>query len=286
MPIDLDKAVGAQLPETTYTWDENGVILYHLGIGAGVPATDPGELEYCYEANLKVLPSYGSIPAFSSLMGLGAVDGLDFNFALLLHGEQETTLSRALPTSGTVVNRGTISAIYDKGKGAVVILEIVSETPYGVELFRNKASIFLRGEGGFGGESGPPAANVAPDREPDAVVESPTLEQQALLYRLNGDPNPLHADPAFAAMGGFDRPILHGLCSYGIVCKAGVDTMAGGDVLKVASYGARFAGSVVPGDTVVTSMWDEGDRLVMTASTKERGTPVITNAALVWNKED
>ena len=233
MPIDLDKAVGAELPELTYSWDQNAIILYHLGIGAGVPATAPGELEYCYEANLKVLPSYGAIPPFGSLMGLGGVDGLEFNFAMLLHGEQETMLAGPLPTSGSVVNKGTVVDIYDKGKGALVILDVVSETADGTELFRNRASIFLRGEGGFGGASGPGPVHEAPDREPDAVVESPTEERQALLYRLSGDPNPLHVDPAFAAMGGFDRPILHGLCSYGIVCKATVDELFGGDVTAV-----------------------------------------------------
>lgn len=281
MPIDLDRALGAELPATDYTWDQNAVILYHLGIGAGVPATSPGELEYCYEANLKVLPSYGSIPAFGAMMGLGGVDGLDFNFALLLHGEQETVLPGPLPTTGSVENAARITDIFDKGKGALVIIEVVSSGPDGNELVRNRASIFLRGEGGFGGPSGPSPANEAPHREPDVVVESPTLEQQALLYRLSGDPNPLHADPAFAAMGGFERPILHGLCSYGIVCKAGVDGMLDGDVAAVESYSARFAGAVLPGDTIVTSLWDEGDRVVAAATTKERGTPVITNAALV-----
>jgi len=269
------------LADTTYSWDHNAVILYHLGIGAGAPATDPGELEYCYEAGLKVLPSYASIPAFASMIGLGAVEGLDFNMALLLHGEQQTTLRRPVPTSGSVVNRGSVVDIFDKGKGALIIIEIISSAPDGQELFRNRASIFLRGEGGFGGDSGPPPVHPAPDRQPDAVVESKTLEQQALLYRLNGDLNPLHVDPAFAAMGGFDRPILHGLCSYGIVCKAAVDAMLDGDVTAVASYGARFAGAVLPGDTIVTRMWDEGDRILLSAMTKERGTPVITNAALV-----
>lgn len=281
MPIDVDKALGARLADTTYSWDHNAVILYHLGIGAGAPATDPGELEYCYEAGLKVLPSYASIPASASMIGLGAVEGLDFNMALLLHGEQQTTLRRPVPTSGSVVNRGSVVDIFDKGKGALIIIEIVSSAPDGQELFRNRASIFLRGEGGFGGDSGPPPAHPAPDRQPDAVVESKTLEQQALLYRLNGDLNPLHVDPAFAAMGGFDRPILHGLCSYGIVCKAAVDAMLDGDVTAVASYGARFSGAVLPGDTIVTRMWDEGDRILLSAMTKERGTPVITNAALV-----
>lgn len=280
MPIDLDKVVGAELPDVSHSWDHNAVILYHLGLGAGVPATDPGELEYTYEANLKVLPSFGSIPPFGSMMGLGGVDGLEFNFAMLLHGEQETILNRPIPTSGSVTNKARITDVFDKGKGALVMLEIASENDAGEELFHNNASIFLRGEGGFGGESGPPPPYDPPRRNPDVVVDSPTMEQQALLYRLSGDPNPLHADPAFAAMGGFERPILHGLCSYGIVCKAAVDTILDGDVAAAASYRARFAGSVLPGDTITTSMWDEGDTIVLSASTKERGTPVISNAAV------
>ena len=148
MAIDPDKARRAELAETSFSWDPNSVILYHLGLGAGVPATSPGELEYCYESSLKVLPSFGSIPPFTSMMGLGAIDGLEFNFVLFLHGEQETTVSGPIPTSGTVVNRGKVVDIFDKGKGALVILEMISETPDGEELFRNKASIFLRGEGG------------------------------------------------------------------------------------------------------------------------------------------
>jgi acyl dehydratase len=280
MPIDLDKVVGARLPETTFSWDHTNVILYHLGIGAGNPATDAGELEYCYEANLKVLPSFGSVPAFEAMVGFHSVDGIDVNLATLLHGEQETILTRPLSTTGNVVNRASVTDVFDKGKGALVMLEIISESPDGEELFRNRVSIFLRGEGGFGGESGPRPANPAPDREPDAVVESPTFEQQALLYRLSGDWNPLHADPAFAAMGGFERPILHGLCTYGIVCKAAVDTMLDGEVARVAGYKARFSGSVMPGETIVTSLWDEGDRVVMSAIAKERSAPVIANAAI------
>ena len=147
-------------------------------------------------------------------------------------------------------------------------------------LFVNRFSLFLRGAGGFGGDSGPKAGNVAPERAPDHVVESPTLPQQALLYRLSGDKNPLHADPEFAKMGGFDKPILHGLCSYGIVCKAAVDHAIGGDTAKVARYQARFAGVVFPGETIVTSLWNEGGKILIAAKTKERGTAVISNAAI------
>ncbi|KAA0225763.1 MaoC family dehydratase [bacterium] len=135
-------------------------------------------------------------------------------------------------------------------------------------------------EGGWGGESGPKSGNEKPDRDPDLVVESKTLPQQALLYRLSGDKNPLHADPEFSKLGGFEVPILHGLCSYGVVCKAVVDNMLGGDTGKVARYQARFAGVVFPGETIVTAMWKEGNTILVDAKVKERGLNVISNAAI------
>jgi acyl dehydratase len=279
MPIDPSKALGFELPAGVAAWGPDQVILYHLGVGAGVPATAPGELEYTYEKNLKVLPSFGVIPVFASLGNLARVPGLQFNFALLLHGEQEIRLHRPIPAAATVRSRGRVAEIWDKGKAALVVLEVESADEEG-PLFTNRFSLFLRGEGGFGGESGPKAGNLPPERAPDQVVESPTLPQQALLYRLSGDKNPLHADPEFAKIGGFDRPILHGLCSFGIVCKAVVDRALGGDVTKLAGYQARFAGVVFPGETLVTSLWREGDRIIVAAKTKERDTPVIANAAV------
>ncbi len=282
MPIDPDKALGAETGTGTGQWKADDVLLYHLGVGAGVPATDPKELEYTYEKNLKVLPSFGVIPVFGSMGGLGSVPGLQFNFAMLLHGEQDLEIKKPIPTEAKIESSGRVARIYDKGKAALVILEVTSkEEESGDPLFVNRFSLFLRGEGGFGGDSGPKAGNVPPDREPDLVAESTTLPQQALLYRLCGDKNPLHADPEFAKLGGFDTPILHGLCSYGIVCKAVVDHALGGDTAKVARYQVRFAGVVFPGETIVTSMWREGDKVLIQAKTKERGSPVITNAA-IW----
>lgn len=286
MPIDLDKALGAELPGGSSQWDEDTVILYHLGVGAGAPATDAGELEYAYEANLKVLPTFATIPPFHTMGGIGTVPGLEFNPAMLLHGEQDLEVRRPIPTRAKVSHHGRIAAIYDKGKGALVIVEVeTKKDPGGDVLFVNRSSLFLRGEGGFGGEPGPPAGNQPPERACDLTVQSPTLPQQALLYRLSGDKNPLHADPAFAAMGGFDRPILHGLCTYGIVCKAVVDQVLDGDVSRVARYQARFSGVVFPGETIVTSVWREGDRLLLAATTEERGEPVITNAAVTLAEE-
>jgi acyl dehydratase len=280
MPIDPNKALGAQLPGGADAWDADRVILYHLGIGAGVPATDPNELEYTYEKNLKVLPSFGVIPASGSMAGLDSVPGLSFNWAMLLHGGQELEIGKPLPAEAKVTSSSRISEIYDKGKAAVVVVETTMKDDSGATLCVNGCTMFMRGEGGFGGDSGPKAGNIAPERAPDLVAESPTLPQQALLYRLCGDKNPLHADPEFAKLGGFDQPILHGLCSFGMVCKAVVDHALDGDPARVARYQVRFAGVVFPGETIVTSMWREGEQVLIEARTKERDTPVITNAAI------
>lgn len=280
MPIDPSKALAAEFPAVRSEWGPDDVILYHLGIGAGFEKpTDAKELEYTYEKNLKVLPSYGVIPLAGTLSGLEAIPGLDINFSMVLHGEQDLVVHRPIPVSGEVEHKKRIAAIWDKGKAGVIVMETVSSDAQG-PLFTNRFNIYARGEGGFGGESGPPAGNQAPDRAPDISVESKTMPNQALIYRLSGDKNPLHVDPEYAAMGGFDKPILHGLCSYGIVCKAAVDHAIGGDTAKVARYQARFAGVVFPGETIVTSLWNEGGKILIAAKTKERGTPVISNAAI------
>ncbi len=281
MPINPQEALAAKFPATETSYEADDVILYHLGIGAGVPQTDPNELEYTYEKNLKVLPSFGVIPVFGAMGGsLFNTPGLKFNPAMLLHGEQDIELHRPLPTSAKLVSESRIAGLYDKGKAALAVFEVKTSEKGGAPLFTNRFSLFLRGEGGFGGDSGPKVGNEAPQRAPDLVVESKTLPQQALLYRLSGDKNPLHADPGFAKMGGFDVPILHGLCSFGIVCKAAVDRALGGDVARVARYQARFAGVFFPGETMVTSIWREPSKLLVASTSKERGTAVISNAAL------
>jgi len=280
MAIDPAKALQHQFPPTRSSYQQDQVILYHLGVGAGVPPTDANELSYTYEKNLKVLPSFGVIPIFGALGGMFGVPGLSFNPALLLHGEQDIELHRPIPAAAKLENQARIAGLYDKGKAALAVLEVATKEEGGAPLFTNRFSLFLRGEGGFGGERGPEIGNEAPQRAPDLVVESPTLPQQALLYRLSGDKNPLHCDPEFAKMAGFETPILHGLCSFGIVCKAAVDRALGGDVAKVARYQARFRGVFYPGETMVTSVWREGNRLLLASSSKERSAPVISNAAI------
>lgn len=281
MPIDVQKALGAKLAPTTGSWNADQVILYHLGIGAGMARpTDRKELEYTYERYLKVLPSFAVIPVFGALGGMNNIPGIEINLAMVLHGEQEIVLHRALPTAASIENQARVAGIYDKGKAALIVLEVETREKGGEPLFTNRFTIFARGEGGFGGDPGPKAQHEVPSRSPDAVVESPTLPHQALIYRLSGDKNPLHCDPEFAQLAGFDRPILHGLCSFGIVCKAVVDTLLDGAVDRVASYGARFSGVVFPGETIVTSMWREGNKIVIAAKTKERDTQVISNSAV------
>jgi acyl dehydratase len=285
MAIDPNKARGARLPDGKASYTKDQVILYHLGLGAGVPATDPRELEYTYEKNLKVLPSFAVIPSFGSMVGIGNVPGLQFNWAMLLHGEQEVILHRPLPVEAKLATGAHIPEIYDKGKAALVILETTAkDEASGQPLWTNRYSMFIRGEGGFGGDSGPKVGNAAPERAPDGTVVRKTLEQQALLYRLSGDKNPLHADPEFAKLGGFDKPIIHGLCSYGIACKAIVDDVLGGDVTRVARYQARFAGVAFPGETYRIQYWKDGaKRILLEAESVERNAKIISNAVIELN---
>jgi len=274
MPIDQSK-VGKKLSSVTHTYTERDVMLYALGIGCG---TD--ELQFTYERDLKVLPTFAVIPSFPAMMNLGGA--MDVNPAMVLHGEQRIELHAAIPPSGTITTTPTIKAVYDKIKGAVIVVETDSLDAKGKLLFRNTSSIFVRGEGGFGGDRGPSGArNVPPDRKPDQSSAAKTLPQQALVYRLSGDMNPLHADPDFAKMGGFDRPILHGLCTYGIAGRAVLKAFCGDDPSRMKSFEVRFSGVVYPGETITTDMWQiEPGKVVLTART-ERGEVLSAAAAEV-----
>ena len=285
MPIDVEKALGGKMDALDYEYGDLEVMLYALGVGAGVPPTDPDQLTFCFENELRVLPTFGVIPPFPALVGLMSAPGMEFNPMMLLHGEQYMEVKKhPIPTSGKLTTQPKISAIYDKGKGALVLVDASTTDENGDEIFFNTFSVFLRGEGGFGGESGPKPANAAPDIAPDKVVETKTLPQQALIYRLCGDRNPLHADPNFAAMGGFEMPILHGLCMFGIVGRAVLQEYCGNDPAKFKSIKVRFASHMFPGETIITEMWKESDdKILVQAKTAERGLNVITNAAVCLN---
>ncbi|MBW3662322.1 MAG: MaoC family dehydratase N-terminal domain-containing protein [Actinobacteria bacterium] len=278
--MDPARAVGAELTAPDGSWTDRDVMLYHLAVGAGADPLDRQELSLTYERDLRVLPTFGVIAGSIPLEQVLAVEGLDFDPRMLLHGEQELEVHAALPVAATVRTRGSIAGIYDKGRDAVVVIESTTSDAEDRPLVTNRYTLFLRGAGGFGGESSAPPAPDAPDRLADLVVETPTLPQQALLYRLCGDRNPLHIDPEVARAAGFERPILHGLCTYGMVLRSVVGAALDGDSDAVRSYRARFSGVVFPGETLVTEVWREGAVLHLRASTVERGAPVLTRAAI------
>ncbi|MBT2471881.1 MaoC family dehydratase N-terminal domain-containing protein [Streptomyces sp. ISL-66] len=281
MPIDAAKALAAEPRTGEISWDHKDIQLYHLGLGAGIPATDPDELRYTLESRLHVLPSFATVAgAGMAMMGGLAAPGIEVNLAAVLHGGQSIELHRPIPVKGRAHSTAKVAAVYDKGKAAVIVLRTEVADADG-PLWTSDAQIFVRGEGGFGGDRGPSVNTELPDREPDRIEERRIREEQALLYRLSGDWNPLHADPDFAKTAGFDQPILHGLCSYGMTLKAVVDTVLGGDVSRVRAYRTRFAGIVFPGETLRIRMWEEPGRVRVTVSAADRDdAPVLADTVV------
>ncbi|MGY1580195.1 MaoC/PaaZ C-terminal domain-containing protein [Streptomyces sp. MN13] len=282
MPIDAAKALAAEPRTGEISWTPKDVLLYHLGIGAGIPATDPDELRYTLESRLHVLPSFATVAGAGSpgvISGL-SMPGIEVDLARVLHGGQSLTVHRAIPPEGRATATSRIAAVHDKGTAAVLVLRTDVGDPEG-PLWTNDARIFVRGEGGWGGERGPSARLDPPAGEPDLTVMRPVREDQALLYRLSGDWNPLHADPEFAKVAGFDRPILHGLCTYGITLKAVVDTLLDGEVGRVRSYDTRFAGVVHPGETLRIRMWRQEGAVRVAVSAVDRGdAPVLADTVV------
>ncbi|TFV59916.1 3-alpha,7-alpha,12-alpha-trihydroxy-5-beta-cholest-24-enoyl-CoA hydratase [Mycobacterium sp. PS03-16] len=272
MPINLDEALGAELPPVEFSWSSSDVQLYHLALGAGVDPMDARELRYLVDNTPQVLPTFGSVAASFHMTEPPSVQfpGIEIELAKVLHGSEAVTVPGPIPPSGTGTAVTRVTDIWDKGKAAVIWSETTVTDASGTPLWTQKRSIFARGEGGFGGERGPSSSTEPPQRTPDTQVDLAILPQQALLYRLCGDRNPLHSDPQFAAAAGFPRPILHGLCTYGVACKAIVDTLLDGDVARVKSYGARFAGVVFPGETLRANIWQHEGRYVATVTVPAR----------------
>jgi acyl dehydratase len=256
------------------SWTSKDALLYAVGVGAG--GDDPlKELAFTTENSgglvQQVLPTYAVLLA--QVPGARRIG--DFDPAMLVHAEQAFELHRPLAAEGAVRATSKVTGIYDKGKGALVVSEATAVDPEtGEPVITSRSSAFIRGEGGFGGDRGPRDDWEAPDRKPDHEVTYRTRPEQALIYRLSGDRNPLHSDPAFAARAGFDRPILHGLCTYGVTGRALLHALAGSDPARFASMSGRFSSPVVPGEALTVAMWAEGTTAVFRA-TKEDGTVVI-----------
>ncbi len=284
--VDLEKALNYAFRPTVFSYDRERVIHYALAVGAGADAMDRDELQYVYELNrdgLRALPTFAVVFPSRAMEQIATVPGLTFNIMNLLHGEQYLEVKRSLPTAATVVNSASISQIYDKGSGALVVIDIHSHTEDGEELAFNQASLFIRGIGGFGGDRGPSGQiNLPPERQPEAVVQEKTEKNQALHYRLaSGDRNPLHADPGFASMVGFKRPILHGLCTFGFAGRAVLKQFGGNDPARFRNMKTRFARHVFPGESISTEMWQVSERrIVFQSKVLERDEVVLSNGAV------
>jgi len=283
VPIDLDTALGAQLPSQEFSWTASDVALYALSVGAAADPTDTTGLEYVHDSAPKVLPSFATVAATMNVTEAPKVSfpGVEIDLAKVVHGSQSVTLHRPIPAAGTAVTTTKIAEIQDKGSAAVIIQESETVSADGEKLWTSRSGIFAKGEGGFGGERGTSEKVEYPERDADHTIEVATLPQQALFYRLCGDRNPLHSDPAFAEAAGFPRPILHGLCSYGVVLRAVVDEVLGGDVSRVSGYGVTFGGIFFPGETMRVRVWEEGSRLLVAATVAERDdAPVLKNVVV------
>jgi acyl dehydratase len=269
MPINPDAASDEWSEWSERSWNSKDALLYALGVGAG--QTDPTgfELEFTTEnskdVKQRVLPTMAVVLSFGSGMrNLGT-----FNPAMLVDGGRTIILHKEIPVEGTVKTRGRTTGVYDKGSGAVVATESESlDAQTGEPLFNLKANMFIRGEGGWGGDRGPSAKLEYPDRKPDHEVTYQTREDQALLYRLSGDRNPLHADPEFAKMAGFPKPILHGLGTYGFTGRALLHALCGSDPAKFKSMEGRFSKPVFPGDALTVRMWVDGNSAVFQTVTQ------------------
>ncbi len=271
MPLNPD-AVGSESDPVDVSWDSKDALLYAVGVGAG---TD--ELAFTTENTNGVTQRV--LPTFPVVIGWGATGSAlksagTFNPAMVVHGTQAVTLHREVPVDGKATLTSAIVAMYDKEKAGIIVTE-TNAVSDGEPLYTLRSSIFIRGEGGFGGERGPSGPqNVPPERAPDHEVSYTTLPTQALIYRLSGDRNPLHSDPSFAALAGFDRPILHGLCSYGFTGRALLHALCGSDPARFRHIEGRFASPVLPGDGLTVRAWVTGEgEAVFVTSVDDR--PVI-----------
>jgi len=280
MPLN-PAAVGAVGDIRTMSWNSKDALLYAVGIGAGQNDL-PFTTENTKEVQQVVFPTFAVVagsgttsPGKSAMAEIGT-----FNWALLVHGSQAITLHRPIPVEAEATVQDKVVAMYDKGKAAVVVTEAETKLKTGELLWTTRSSVFIRGEGGWDGDRGPSGPqNEPPAKAPDHEVTLQTSPDQAFVYRLSGDRNPLHTDPSFAAIGGFDRPILHGLCSYGFTGRALLGALCNNDVTKFKHIEGRFSSPVMPGDALTIRMWNVGaGETVFTTSVGDR---VVIDQGLV-----
>jgi acyl dehydratase len=286
MPIYYPDILDQRAAARTFAYDDKDVMLYALGVGLGADPLDENELAFVYERNLKVVPTAATV-----LAAHGRPTGPEpeyppgyrdsqINYLMMLHGEQKVELHRPLPASGTFTSEERTLGAWDKGegKGAVVASETVWFDENGEKVATLTGSMFARGDGGFGGPTqGQPAPHPTPARTPDLSLDFTVRPDQALLYRLNGDRNALHCDPAVARSAGFERPILHGLCTYGITCRAVLQGVLDYDAEAILSHQVRFSSPTYPGEVLTVDLWRDGKEISFEAQVRARGVTVVRN---------
>jgi acyl dehydratase len=284
MPIDYDELMALKNLNQKFAYGDREVMLYAYGIGMGADPMDENELAFVNEASatprpLKVVPTFASVAAW------GATPGeMNLNRVMVVDGEREIIFHRPLAVAANLLVDSRVLAVFDKGKdkGAVIRHQTVLKNDKGEELVTLVASRFARGDGGFGGPSeGQPEPHQVPSRAPDRSIDITTRADQALIYRLCGDRNPLHSDPEFARRAGFPRPILHGMCTFGITCRGILQTYADYDPVAFRQHAARFSAPVYPGETVTLDLWKDADVISFEARVKARNVVVIRNGKTV-----
>ena len=284
MPIKYDELMALKNLGQKHSYGDREVMLYAYGIGMGADPMDEKELLFVNEAaatprSLKVVPTFASVAAW------GAGPGeMNLNRLMVVDGERDITFHKPLAAAAHITADSNVLAVYDKGKdkGAIIRHQTILKDADGGKLATLVASRFARGDGGFGGPSeGQPEPHHVPSRAPDRIVDISTRPDQALIYRLCGDRNPLHSDPEFAKKAGFPRPILHGMCTYGISCRGVLQTYADYDPTAFRQHVARFSSPVYPGETVTIAMWKDGDVISFEAKVKTRDVAVIRNGKTV-----
>lgn len=277
MPVTYDGLMSLKSEGDEFTYTDRETMLYALGVGMGRDPMNEEELRYTYENDLKTVPTMATVIAW----GQRTIGASGINYLMVVHGEQRLSVHKPLPASATIVSDERVTAAVDKGagKGALIVLEKAIRLKGSNEkLCTLSSTIFARGDGGFGGPAtGAPEPHPIPERKPDVSCEADTRADQALLYRLSGDRNPLHSDPKIAKMAGFPRPILHGLCSYGTACRSVLQTICKYDHTLITGFDVRFSSPVFPGETIVTDMWKDGNVVSFRSKVKERDVVVINN---------
>ena len=286
MPIKYDEVMALKNVGQKYAWTDREVMLYAVGIGMGADPMDQKELSFVNEGyftprELKVVPTYASVAAWGATAG-----PIDVNRVMVVDGERDITFHKPLSEKANITADSSILGVFDKGKdkGAVILRKTVLKDEKGENLATLIASQFARGDGGFGGPSnGQPEPHKIPTRAPDMTVDISTRPDQALIYRLCGDRNPLHSDPEFAKRAGFDRPILHGMCTYGLSCRAVLQTYADYDPHAFRQHVTRFSAPVFPGETVSFDLWRDRNVISLEGRVKARNVTVIRNGKTVLN---